>query len=125
MDSREAEEKAIELVGLQLQQKELSNKIRTLKAELKEYTDLENLNEFTWTADNGYVEVLTKTKYTLADIPADVKVDSTVAAVDVAEKAFTSKIILSKEGKKMFKEEYPPIMKLMIPKQKKEIRVVT
>ena len=76
-----------------------------------------------WSADGGFVEVKTETKYKLADIPADIKVSSDVAAIDVAAKAFESKVILSKEGKRMFRDQYPAIVKLMIPTIKKTIKV--
>lgn len=123
MEKHEAESKAAELVLLAIQHKELSNKIRSLKAELKQYTDANNMNEMIWQVDNGYVEVLSRTKYKLADIPADFKVPSEIAATDTAQKAFKAKIVLSKEGKKMFREQYPAITNLMIPTIKKEIKV--
>lgn len=124
MDAQEAEKLAEELVQLSIEQKEISSRIRQIKAELKDYADLENMNEHTWSNDNGYVEVITKTKYKLTDVPADFTIPSDVAAIDVAQKAFKSKVELSKEGKKMFKEQYPPIVRLMIPSIKKELRVV-
>lgn len=112
------------MISLAIQHKELGSKIRKLKAELKEYTDLENMNDMTWQCDNGYVEVATTTKYKLADIPSDFKVPSEIAAIDIAEKAFKCKISLSKEGKQMFREQYPAIVNLMIPSSKKNIKVI-
>lgn len=120
----EAEKLAAELVELTISQKEVVQKIKDIKAQLLEYTEIEDINDTSWSADGGYVEVTTKTKYDLVDIPADVQVDPNVCAIDLAEKAFTSKIVLSKEGKQMLKEEYPSIMNLVIPKFKKQIKVV-
>lgn len=120
----EAEKLASELVELTISQKEVVQKIKDIKAQLLEYTEIEDINDTSWSADGGYVEVTTKTKYDLVDIPADVQVDPNVCAIDLAEKAFTSKIVLSKEGKQMLKEEYPSIMNLVVPKFKKQIKVV-
>ena len=123
MNKEEAENKATELIQLAIQEKELKSKIKTLKADLLDYLDLENKNEYIWNADNGYVELVTETKYKLADVPADIKVSPDVAAIDVAEKAFKSKVVLSKEGKRMFRDQYPAIVALMIPKIKKRLKL--
>ena len=123
MNKEEAENKATELIQLAIQEKELKSKIKTLKADLLDYLDLENKNEYIWNADNGYVELVTETKYKLADVPADIKVSPDVAAIDVAEKAFKSKVVLSKEGKRMFRDQYPAIVALMIPKIKKKLKL--
>ena len=123
MNKEEAENKATELIQLARQEKELKAKIKTLKADLLDYLALENKNEHIWNADNGYVELVTETKYKLADVPADIKVSPDVAAIDVAEKAFKSKVVLSKEGKRMFRDQYPAIVALMIPKIKKKLKL--
>lgn len=123
MNKEEAELKATELVTLSLQAKEIKEKIDLLKAELLEFTEIENISDTVWQADNGYVEVKTETKYKLADIPSDFKVSTDIVAIDVAEKAFENKIVLSKEGKQLFKEKYPSIVKLMIPTIKKNIKI--
>lgn len=120
----EIEKKAEELVKLSLQAKELREKIADLKAEIMEYCEQEHLNDKVWSADNGYVELKTETKYKLADIPADFKVDSQLnIATDISEKAFKVKIALTKEGKKLFLEKHPSIVNLMIPSIKKSIKV--
>lgn len=124
MNEQEAENLAIELVNLYKQANELKNKIKEIKGQLIEFTDLENLNDKTWITDNAYVEVSTQTKYKLAEVPAEIKISSDVAAVDIAEKAFKSKVSLTKEGKKLFNEQHPDIVKLMIPSIKKNIRIV-
>lgn len=124
MNKEEAELKATELVALSLQAKEIKEKIDLLKAELLEFTEIENISDTVWSADNGYVEVKTETKYKLADIPSDFKVSTDIVAIDVAEKAFENKIVLSKEGKQLFKEKYPSIVKLMIPTIKKNIKII-
>ena len=124
MDSKEVELKAHELVELTIKHKELSDKIKLLKAEIKEYTDIENISETSWGTDNGFVEVVSTTKYKLVDIPADFTVPSDIAAIDTAQKAFNAKIVLSKEGKKMFKQNYPAITNLMVPSIKKQVKVV-
>lgn len=125
MNKEEAELKATELVALSLQAKEIKEKIDLLKAELLEFTEIENISDTVWQADNGYVEVVTETKYKLTEIPSDFKISTDIVAIDVAEKAFENKIILSKEGKQLFKEKYPSIVKLMIPTIKKKLKVVT
>ena len=123
MEREEAELKAEELVKLAIQRKEISDKIRQLKGELLEYADIENIADIVWPADNGLVEVMTETKYKLADVPAEVKVSSEVAAVDIAEKAFKSKISLTREGKELFRDRHPSIVKLMIPTIKKRLKI--
>ena len=120
----EAEKLASELVELTISQKEVVQKIKDIKAQLLEYTEIEDINDTSWSADGGYVEITTKVKYDLVEIPAEVEIDPSVCAIDVAEKAFTSKIVLSKEGKQMLKEQYPSIMELVTPTSKKHIKVV-
>lgn len=120
----DADKVASELVALSIDIKEKQDKIKELKAQLLEYVELEGINDTSWSADGGYVEISTKVKYDLPEIPADVQVDPSVCAIDVAEKAFTSKIVLSKEGKQMLKDGYPSIMNLVIPKEKKALKVV-
>lgn len=120
----DADKVASELVSLSIDIKEKQDKIKELKAQLLEYVELEGINDTSWSADGGYVEISTKVKYDLPEIPADVQVDPSVCAIDVAEKAFTSKIVLSKEGKQMLKDGYPSIMNLVIPKEKKALKVV-
>ena len=124
ISKEEAEKYAEELVKLTLQQKETSEKIKKLKGELLEYTNLSNIADLTWMVDNGYVEVSTKTQTKLADVPAELKVPSDVAAIDIAEKAFKAKISLTKEGKRMLQEQHPSIVKLVIKTLKKKIHVV-
>ena len=120
----DADKVASELVSLSIDIKEKQDKIKELEAQLLEYVELEGINDTSWSADGGYVEISTKVKYDLPEIPADVQVDPSVCAIDVAEKAFTSKIVLSKEGKQMLKDGYPSIMNLVIPKEKKALKVV-
>lgn len=120
----DADKVASELVSLSIDIKEKQDKIKELKAQLLEYVELQGINDTSWSADGGYVEISTKVKYDLPEIPADVQVDPSVCAIDVAEKAFTSKIVLSKEGKQMLKDGYPSIMNLVIPKEKKALKVV-
>ena len=123
VNREEAQITAEELVSLYRQRKEISSKITDLKGKLLEYMETENLNDNTWVMDNACVEVTTVTRYKLADIPADVKISPEVAAIDIAEKAFKSKVTLTKEGKKMFLEREPSIVALMIPKIKKEMKI--
>lgn len=124
LSKEDADKVAAELVELTLSQKETTEKIKELKAQLLEYAELEDINDTSWAADGGYVELTTKTRYDLPEIPADVQIDPQVCAIDLAQKAFTSKIVLSKEGKQMVKEEYPSMMALVIPKCKKTLKVV-
>lgn len=124
ISKEDADRVASELVALSIDIKEKQDKIKELKAQLLEYVDLEGINDTSWSADGGYVEISTKVKYNLPEIPADVQVDPNVCAIDVAEKAFTSKIVLSKEGKQMLKDGYPTIVNLVIPSEKKSLKVV-
>lgn len=124
ISKEDADRVASELVALSIDIKEKQDKIKELKAQLLEYVDLEGINDTSWSADGGYVEISTKVKYNLPEIPADVQVDPNVCAIDVAEKAFTSKIVLSKEGKRMLKDGYPTIVNLVIPSEKKSLKVV-
>ena len=119
----EAEVAAQKLVEKSIEEKVLSDEIKTLKAELLEYAEVENINNKVWQHDNGYVEVKTQVKYKLPDIPCETKIDAKVVATDIAEKAFGTKLYLTKEGKQMFKEQYPAIVDLMIPDEKKVINV--
>ncbi len=124
LSANEVEETVKEIIALSLQMKEYGDRIKLLKAEVKEYTEIEDICNHVWQVDDGYLEVKTEIKYKLAEIPADVTIDNNACPIDLAEKAFSSKIILSKEGKQMLKEEYPSIMKLMIPTEKKTLTVV-
>ena len=119
----EAEVAAETLIKKCLEAKTLNDEIKTLKAELLEYAEVENINEKIWPQDNGYVEIKTQTKYKLADIPCEPNIDATVVATDVAEKAFATKVYLTKEGKKMFNEKYPAIVNLMIAEEKRSVHV--
>ena len=124
LDKDTVEQAASELVALTIEKQGLDKKIRALKGQILEYTDLENINDISWLVDNGCVEITTETKYRLADVPAEFKVAHEVAAVDVAQKAFKTKVVLTKEGKQMFKEQHPSIVKLMIPNVKKRLKVI-
>lgn len=114
---------AEELVRLEQQKKTIAAKIKQIKAEIKDYTDVENVNDRAWMVDNGCVEVITKTRTKLVDVPAEFKVPIDVAAVDIAEKAFKFKISLTKEGKQMLYENHPSITKLVEKTLKKIIKV--
>lgn len=123
--AEDAEKAANKLVELTLKQQELQNEIKDLKANILEWAEVEGVNDTSWAVDNGYVELLTETKYKLSEIPVETKVDANACPIDIAEQAFTTKLVLTKEGKQMLREEYPTIMKLMIPNQKKTIKITT
>ena len=120
----EAQKAAEELVKLSLQVKSMTERMNDLKAGLYEWSEVENINDTSWGVDGGYVEIRTDAKKKLADIPADVTIPATVIPTDISEKAFTTKVVLSKEGKQMLKEEYPSIMNLMLSTEKKSVKVV-
>lgn len=120
----EAQAAAHELVELTYKAKEMNSKIKDLKAGLKEYAEVEGISDTSWHAQNGYVEISTVTKYKLEDIPVEGQVPESVVPEEVAVKAFEYKAKLSKEGKKMFKEEYPSITAVMIPETKTKLDVV-
>ena len=120
----EAQAAAHELVELTYKAKEMNSKIKDLKAGLKEYAEVEGISDTSWHAQNGYVEISTVTKYKLEDIPVEGQVPESVVPEEVAVKAFEYKAKLSKEGKKMFKEEYPSITAVMIPETKTKLDVI-
>lgn len=120
---QEAEKYAQELVNETIQHKHQAEKIKSIKDALLEYADFMTINDKVWQCDNGYVEMHVETKYKLADIPNETKIDPDVCAIDVAEKAFKAKIVLTKEGKEMVKEDYEPITSLMIPSEKRVLKV--
>ena len=120
----EAQAAAHELVELTYKSKEMNSKIKDLKAGLKEYAEVEGISDTSWHAQNGYVEISTVTKYKLEDIPVEGQVPESVVPEEVAVKAFEYKAKLSKEGKKMFKEEYPSITAVMIPETKTKLDVI-
>lgn len=120
----EAQAAAHELVELTYKSKEMNSKIKDLKAGLKEYAEVEGISDTSWHAQNGYVEYSTVTKYKLEDIPVEGQVPESVVPEEVAVKAFEYKAKLSKEGKKMFKEEYPSITAVMVPEIKTKLEVI-
>lgn len=120
----EAQAAADRLVELTYKTKEMNSEIRDLKAGLKEYAEVEGLCDTSWHAQNGYVEYSTVTKYKLDEIPVEGQVPESVVPEEVAVKAFEYKAKLTKEGKKMFKEEYPSITAVMIPVQKTKLDVI-
>lgn len=121
--AEEAEKYAQELVMETIQHQQQAEKIKSLKAALLEYADIMNINDHIWPCDNGYVELLTEVKYKLVDIPNETKVDPNVCAIDLAEKAFKAKIVLTKEGRELVKEEYEPLTCLMDAQEKRQIKV--
>ena len=123
LSEQEAEKYAEELVKLSIDVKQTKERIKSIKDALMEYVDVEQLPSKVWQCDNGYVDFHIETKYKLADVPATVEVDPQVVAIDTAAKAFKSKVTLSKEGKKMFEEGERSIVKLMIPSDKKVLKV--
>ena len=120
----EAQEAATKLVELTIKTKEMNAEIKDLKAGLKEFAEVEQLMDTSWHAQNGYVEISTVTKYKLEDIPVEGQVPESVVPEEVAVKAFEYKAKLSKEGKKMFKEEYPSITAVMRPETKTKLDVI-
>lgn len=126
IESKEqAENYAAELVRLTVDLNQTKERIKSIKGELLEYSDLEGLSNFAWNCDNGIVQIETNTKYKLAEVPATFEIDPAVnVPVDTAEKAFKTKVTLSKEGKKLFEEGLESIRKLMIPQDKKELKVL-
>ena len=103
--------------------KKLQEEIKSYKDQIMEYVELENINDKTWVFDNAMVELRTETVYKLDEIPSEFKVPSDIAAIDTAQKVFTNKISLSKEGKKRLKQQDPSIMKLMVKSLKKKLKV--
>lgn len=124
LTKEQAENYAQELVRLTVDMNQTKERIKSIKAELLEYSDVENLANHVWMCDNGYVSIETNTKYKLAEVPATFEIDPAVnVPVDTAEKAFKNKISLTKEGKQLFEEGLESIRKLMIPNDKKELKV--
>lgn len=120
----EAQKAASRLVELTIKTKEMNAEIKDLKAGLLEYAEIEGLCDTSWNAQNGFVEISTLTKYKLEDIPVEGQVPESIVPEEVAVKAFEYKAKLTKEGKKMFREEYPSITAVMIPESKTKLQVV-
>lgn len=120
----EAQDAAVKLVELTIKTKEMNAEIKDLKAGLKEYAEVEGLSDTSWHGQNGYVEYSTVTKYKLEDIPVEGTVPESVVPEEVAVKAFEYKAKLTKEGKKMFREEYPSITAVMVPEIKTKLQVI-
>lgn len=121
--AEQAEKYAEELVKLSIEQRQIKERINGIKGELLEFTDVENMSDKVWQVDNGLIEVHLETKYKLAEVPATIEIDPNVVAIDTAEKAFKSKVTLSKEGKRMFEEGDATIRKLMIANDKKVLKI--
>lgn len=125
LSKEQAENYAQELVRLFVDLEQTKERIKSIKGALLEYSDIEGLDNFAWNCDNGIVSIETNTKYKLAEVPATFEIDPAVnVPVDTAEKAFKSKVTLTKEGKKLFEEGLESIRKLMIPHDKKELKVL-
>ena len=129
--SEDNKEKEQEINALAAKLVDATNDLNKLKEEIKSYKDeimsyikQESINDKTWLFDNAMVELRTNTYYKLAEIPSEFQVPSEIAAIDTAQKIFTNKIQLSKEGKKKFKQQDPSIMKLMIPEMKQSLKVI-
>lgn len=104
--------------------KEAKNKIKELKDNILQYTDDFDINDTSWNWYGNYVEVELKTTYNLTDIPVDAKVDDTILSEQKAEICLQPQMKLTKEGKKLFRLGDLDISKLMVPTQKKKIKVV-
>lgn len=120
----EAQEAASKLVELTIKTKEMNSEIKDIKAGLKEFAEVEGLLDTSWHAQNGYVEISTVTKYKLEDIPVEGTIPESIVPEEVAVKAFEYKAKLTKEGKKMFREEYPSITAVMVPDTKTKLDVI-
>lgn len=102
---RAVRQKAHELVNLAMQQKELSDRIKVLKAEILEYTNINNLSETSWGVGASYVEVATQCTYRVNhDVPVKIEIDDTVCSPDVAEECLTAKLSFNKTGKRVLLE---------------------
>ena len=123
ISKEEAEKYAAELVRLSIDVKQTKDRIKSIKDALLEFVDVERLDSKVWQCDNGYVDYHIETKYKLADVPATIEVDSEIVPEDTAEKAFKSKVTLTKEGKQMFEEGEQSIVRLMLPNDKKVLKV--
>lgn len=116
-------ETAAKLVDATNDLKKLKQEIKEYKDEIMNYVEQENINDKLWVFDNALVSLETITTYKLDEIPSEFKVPCEIAAVDTAQKIFTNKISLSKEGKKRLKEQDPSIIKLTIQNLRKKLKV--
>ena len=120
----EAQKAAHELVEATIKVKELQSAIKDYKAGLLEFAEIENINDTSWAAQNGYVELTTQTKYKLSDIPVKPDIQQGVMPQDKADEIFDAKLALNKEGKKLLKHRDPDLMALMIPENKTKVQVI-
>ena len=120
----EAQKAAHELVEATIKVKELQAAIKDYKAGLLEYAEIESINDTSWNAQNGYVELHTVTKYVLDDIPVKPEIQGAVISQDIAEEIFNTKLSLNKEGKKLLKHRDPDLMSIMVPECKPKLKVI-
>ena len=102
----------------------ISDNMAKLKTEILDYTDLEELDETTFSCEGDYIEVVQKVKHELVDIIADVEIKGNILPNDEPLEILETTFKLSKEGRKRFKKGDEDIAKLMIPVSKKTLQVV-
>ena len=124
MNKQEAQEAAKQLIELTKQKKQLDTQVRKLRQQLIDFTDEENLLSTSWQHEGSFVEVDTQTKYKLVDLPAKIQVPQDVMDEHTFDVAIKPSFRLSKLGNKMFKQGDEELKKLMIPSQKKAIKVI-
>lgn len=124
MNKEEAKAASIRLIELTKKKKEVDAEVRKLRQQLIDFTDDENLLSTSWQHEGAFVEVDTQTKYKLVDIPAKVEVPQDVLDEHTFDVAIKPSFKLTKLGNKMFKQGDEELRKLMIPSQKKTIKVV-
>ena len=120
----EAQKVANDLVEATIKLKELQSAIKDYKAGLLEFAEVENINDTSWAAQNGYVELTTVTKRELMDIPAEPQVSPSVMDPDMVKELFDVNLKLNKQGRKLLKNQDPDLMALMISSLKPNIKVI-
>ena len=127
MNKEDVKELARELVELTLESKKLNSRIKLLKGQILEYTDLENTDSIDFEGPHGYwVVVDTKINYKLVDIPKnnyELKVDEAIMSEDMFVENVAVRFGLSRNGNKLLKTGDAEIRKYLIPNTKKTISV--
>ena len=125
LDKEKATAIAKEYLALMLDIKSKKKQADKLKEALLEEMSLSNTSDFSFACGNSYwVEVETKINYELSEVPYEVDVKEAVMSQDVFEEAFTTKLSLSRKGRKLVKKGDEFLRTLLIPAPKQVVKIV-
>lgn len=123
--SEENEKNVAELIRLTAIKKETDKQVKLLREKIKEYAELEQLNETSWGRDGSYVELETVPQYKLVELPVKAELaEDGVMSENTFEEAIKVKCSLSRKGHKLFKQGDEQLAKLMDKTLKKKLKVI-